>query len=117
MKTVKEVSREAMDVTRNIYLAGLGVAATVNDSAKGVFDKLVDKGAKTSEKLPERKLSETPAYNRLTDLRRKTTETVRKQVTGVMHGFGIPSRDEIAALRTSVEQLTEKVTAMTPKKA
>jgi len=117
MKTVKEMSREAMGMSRNIYLAGLGVAATVNDSAKGVFGKLVDKGAETSDKLPERKLSEMPAYSRMADLGKRTTETMSKQVKSVMTGFGIPTRSELEELNRSIEQLNARVANLTPKQA
>jgi poly(hydroxyalkanoate) granule-associated protein len=102
-------------MTRNVYFAGLGVAATVNDSTKSVFDKLVAKGTKTSDKKPELAVSEAPAVNRLKRYSQKTTQMVRKQVSGVIHGFGIPSRDEIQALTRSVEQLSTKVEKLSTK--
>ncbi|MDJ0839510.1 MAG: phasin family protein [Acidobacteriota bacterium] len=109
MKNIKEMGTDVYDFSHKFYLAGLGIAATVNDSGKKVFDQLVEKGSGTSEKMPKPKVMDNTLVNRLSDLGKQTTEKIQDRVASTISRFGIPSRDEIQALTRSVEQLTEKV--------
>ena len=115
MKNIKEISSDVFSISHKFYLAGLGIAATVNDSGKKVFDQLVEKGAGTSEKMPKPKVTENGLFNRLTDYGKQTTEKVQDRVSATVSRFGIPTREEIQALTRSVEQLTEKVQNLQPK--
>jgi len=118
MKNVKEIRTMAFGFGRNICMAGLGVVATANDSSRGLFGRLVEKGAaRTKQKDeapgPARKFGE-----KFTGMGRDTQDRIQSRVTAGLSRFGIPSRSEVLALTQSVENLTEKVQGLqTPSEA
>lgn len=114
MINVTDIRSQAYGMGRNVFLAGLGLAAVATDKSKSVFDQLVEKGSGTSEKIPTPNLKDNSLMNRLSDAGQKTADQVQSRIGGVMTRVGIPSRDEIQALTKSVEQLTEKVQALQP---
>lgn len=103
---------------RNVYLAGLGVAATVTDQYGRVFESLVDKGRTVSEKREEEP-TEKPAglSSKASDLKVKVETTVQTGITTALGRFGIPSQKEFNDLTKSIEVLTEKVQNMAAKDA
>lgn len=117
MKKITELGAEARDAGRNVVMAGLGVFATVNDTAVNMFNTLVEKGSGTSEKIKTPKVAEIPVVSRVTDFGKQAGEKVQDGFTTTLGRFGIPSRDEIQALTRSVEQLTDKVQNLQIKEA
>jgi len=108
MKNLKELSKPATDLTKNVFFAGLGVAATVEERSKKVFDNLVEKGRTTSSKLEE-KIKFPKVNERAKNLSEKINTRVKKGSTAVLNRLGVPGREEILDLTKSVELLTKKV--------
>jgi poly(hydroxyalkanoate) granule-associated protein len=110
---VMDMGAELKNYGRNMWLAGLGVVAVVDEEARNVFDQLVSKGEKV-EKDIEKKES---VFGKTVDNATETFKTVGKKVEdGVqkttetaLHTLGIPTHDEIQTLIRRVEQLTRKV--------
>jgi len=113
MKTVTNLTHGVLDTTKQLYLAGLGVAATVTDHSKKTFDALVEKGARYGQKEEgEVREAGMGLTGRVKGFADKAGSRIQEGVTGTLGRLGIPSREEIQALTRSVEQLTEKVKSM-----
>lgn len=118
-KMINDVKDRAFGTGRTFYLAGLGVAATVEGQFKGSFNSLVEKGRGVSDNKSESTTAKTREVvsDRVKDLTDKVGDTVQGGVVATLARLGIPSREEIHALTSSVEQLTTKVEAMQLKEA
>ena len=119
---ISNVKDRAFNTGRSFYLAGLGVAATVEGQFRGTFDNLVEKGRGVNENKEPKGESTTAktrevVSDRVKDLGNKVGDTVQGGVTATLARLGIPSREEIQALTTSVEMLTSKVESMQTKEA
>jgi len=116
MNMIHNLTTGILSTTKNIYLAGLGVAATVNDQAKSSFDTLVQKGeARSSRSHEDHKPRFTQKItDQVSQFAGKATSRVQDGLSSSLSRLGIPSRDEIKALTLSVEQLTEKVQTLQP---
>lgn len=111
MKKVMNLGNQAMDAGRNVFLAGLGVVATVEENYKKTFNQLVEKGKSTkgdvTEKVEEK--ADNLIVKRVKVLGNKVGENVQAGVGTVVTRLGLPTRKEIQELTKSVELLTEKV--------
>ena len=99
--------------TRKLWLAGLGTLSVVEEEGSEFFDELVKKGRKIEEKGRKR-LGQTRA-----ELESGTDELADKldrQVSGVLHKMGVPSRAQVQDLTVRVDQLTEQVEQLAPAK-
>lgn len=93
---------------RNVYLAGLGVAATITDQTGRVYGDFVEKGRSVKEKndTPNQKQG---LSSKAGELKGRVENRVQDSISGTLGRFGIPSQKEISDLTKSIEQLTEKV--------
>jgi len=117
---VEGLGREAMEIGRNVWLAGLGVVAEAETQGKEMFENLVKKG-ETFEARYRKGIDESveDAGDRLKKARSwvgartdKGLENVTDAFTRALHRFGVPTREDIRTLSQRVEQLTEKVEAI-----
>jgi len=108
MTIVTQLKEGVFGTTRQLYLAGLGVAVTVTDRSKKTFEHFVEKGQSVSKKV---NVSEetTSRSKRVREFADKATDRIQETVSGALGRLGIPTRDEVQALSRNVEQLTEKV--------
>ena len=104
---MKNMSEKLTGTGRSLYLAGLGVVATLESQSKGIFEQLVNKGKSQSEK----KVSEP---GKLRNLGHKWSRGVQNGVATVLGRFGLPTHQELQALTLSVEKLTVKVANLNP---
>lgn len=113
---VMNATRPALELGRNVYLAGLGIATTVADQYSNAFSSLVDKGRARNEKRAEEKGENEKKSPKVVtifkDYTEKTGEKLQDGVNSALNRIGIPSKQEIRDLTKSIEQLTEKVQAM-----
>ena len=99
---------------RNVWLAGLGLVATVNEEGREVFSNLVSEGRRLETR--ERRAFRS-AVNRASDrlgerfdtLRSKAQEGVQNVMAATLHRFGVPTHGDIAELEARVEQLGAQV--------
>ena len=115
---LKTIGSQALGAGRNLYFAGLGIAAISSDRTVKVFNGLVEKGRGTVDARqagPEE--SSANLKSKITGLGKAAGKRVNSGIDSVLGRLGIPSREEIRNLTRSVEQLTAKVSAVQPKAA
>jgi len=97
---------------RTMWWAGLGAVAAARDTGTQVFDALVEEG-KSWEQAERRRREETARrVRKMTDDRdavRATEERIQREVSRVLQRVGVPSRDEVEALREDIEELADRV--------
>jgi poly(hydroxyalkanoate) granule-associated protein len=95
---------------RNLWLAGLGAFAQVEEGGRDLFDRLVERGRpleerqkKTLEKVGD-KTSET-----VRDLGRLVQDTVEFEAQGALKRLGLLTRDDVRMLAARLETLAQKI--------
>jgi poly(hydroxyalkanoate) granule-associated protein len=113
MDSAKQLGDDVFAASRNLYLFGLGTAATAEREARGVFERMVARGedVEKSGKGAEKSLVD-KATGSAKELGRFIEDKVQATVTATLARAGVPSRAEIQTLIERVEQLTEKVDAL-----
>lgn len=106
---------------REVWLAGLGAMAAVEEEGSKWFNDLVKRGEKMEEE-GKKQLDE--AVSEVTERQEKATkavgesvegtvgtieETVSRAVRRVMERLDVPAREEVRTLSVKVEELTKKV--------
>ena len=118
------IPAEMLAAAQSIWLAGLGAVAVAQQEGGKLFSTLVEKGAE----LEKSGYSPAAAVDAVKDLAGNASDEVENawksvprfvdaQVTAALHRIGVPTRDEIAALMTRIDQLTlaiEQLKARTP---
>jgi len=113
---ITNATKPVLDLGRNIYLAGLGVATTVVDQYTTTFSTLVDKGRTRTEQRAKEKveteITSPKMFTMVKEYSAKAGDRVQDGVNHALNRIGIPSKQEIRDLTQSIEKLTEKVQAM-----
>ena len=111
--TVMDMGAELKSYGRNMWLAGLGVVAVVDEEARNVFDQLVSKGEKVEKEIEKKESVFGKTVDNATEtfktMGKKVEDGVQKTTETALHTMGIPTHDEIQTLIRRVEQLTRKV--------
>lgn len=122
MKQIREVAQElptdVMQAGRQVWLAGLGAAGIVTTGGEAVLSMLVEEGKrvkalKVSDVIEE--VVDTATLPVKTAVK-KIDATVQSTTKTMLARIGVPSRQEVAALTTRVEQLITKVESLNVKK-
>lgn len=110
---MEALSNDLKNASRNLWLASLGAASTVEANSRKLFDQLVDKGqhfaGKESAVLPEPLRQ---AGDKMKSYQQRFEERFEAGMTNALHRFGVPARDDITRLIDKVEKLTQKVEKM-----
>jgi len=102
---------------REVWLAGLGALATVEEEGTKLFNRLIDRGQKFEDErrseLEEatetvRKQSD-EALTQLEEASEETQSVVAESVNAALERFGVPTQKEVDALADKVEHLSEQV--------
>lgn len=124
LNKVKEMGNQALETSMNtgrtFYLAGLGVAATVEEQSRKVFDNLVEKGrGNVSQKSGESTLAKTKSAvtTRFKTVSDQVSDRFQSGLNSTLGFVGVPSRQEIRDLTASVEALTAQVQSLQAKGA
>lgn len=109
----RKARKETIKAGRNVWLAGLGAVAYADEEARGLFDRLVNKG-ETFEKEDRFGVGKAvdKAGSEVRDFGQKIESGVQDTVGGVLHRAGVPTQEEIRILIDRVEKLTAKVEAL-----
>lgn len=101
---------------KDVFMAGLGIVATIEEQGRQTFETLVEKGKKfeASDKTAISKTLQ-DARGKMMDFGKRIEDGVTGTTEAVLHRFGMPSHGEVQALITRVEQLTAKVEALSKK--
>jgi poly(hydroxyalkanoate) granule-associated protein len=117
VKLPREIAKDVSTRGRDVWLAGLGALATVEQEGTSLFgtlvkqgEKLVERGEKV-EKRGKEKVEELRG-----DLETRRGEVVQKVETNVyepvmeaLKRFGVPTREEVRELTGKVDALTRRV--------
>jgi polyhydroxyalkanoate synthesis regulator phasin len=95
--------REMAGFGREIWLAGLGTLATVDEEGKEVFDRMVERG-KEVESHRRARLSE-----RRDKVAQAFEENIYEPLVGALKRAGVSTREEVHDLATRVEALAQQV--------
>lgn len=121
MKQIREVAQElptdVMQAGRQVWLAGLGAAGVVTTGGEAVLSMLVEEG-KRVRKMKVADMIEDVVESATTPVKaavEKIDATVQSTTKTVLARIGVPSRLEVQALTTRVEQLISKVESLNVK--
>ena len=102
---------------REVWLAGLGALATVEEEGSKLFGRLVDRGAEFEEER-RRELKEAgekareqgdEALAQIEEASEETQSLLMDTVNTALERFGVPTRSEVDRLSERVESLTKQV--------
>lgn len=102
---------------REVWLAGLGALATVEEEGSKLFSRLVDRGEDFEEERREEleEASETvreqsdEALAQIEEAGEETQSLLMDTVNTALERFGVPTRSEVDRLSDKVETLTEQL--------
>jgi len=116
---VSQLQDGVVDGSKDIWLAGLGALATVEEEGSKVFDNLVNKGKERESKGKKQ------IEGALDNLKKKREEvsttfegsisTLEEQLSSVFERFGVPSKKEMESLASKVDTLNKNVQALAQK--
>jgi poly(hydroxyalkanoate) granule-associated protein len=102
---------------RDVWLAGLGALATVEEEGTKLFSRLVDRGkAFEEERREELKAASEKAREQrdealaqIEEAGEETQSLLMDTVNTALERFGVPTRNEVDRLSKKVEKLSEQV--------
>jgi poly(hydroxyalkanoate) granule-associated protein len=113
-----QVGKDVRELSRNVWLAGLGAVGSVDEQGRAIFHQLVERGEKLGNELSE-KLGDRVGFDvrkplqdagdRFKAFSDKLEDRFEHRMTRTLHRFGVPARDDVQQLIERVEQLTLKV--------
>ena len=95
---------------RNLWLAGLGAVAEVEDGGRELFDRLVERGVPLEGK--QKKLAETvteKANKAVRSVSKLVEETVEFESRGMLKRLNLMTREDIKILSARLETLSKKI--------
>ncbi len=120
----QNVAEMMIDTTRDVFYAGLGVFATIEEEARDAFDALVREGKQVEKGRPNTLTAkavvevedevrdaerEAKAAGRKVEALSKDLEARIVEAVGtVLHRMNVPTRDDIESLKKSVDRLNKK---------
>ncbi len=110
--------KQMVGVGRDVWLAGLGAVATVEEEGTSLFTTLVKRG-EVLEGAGRKRLvaARTGLVDRQKTLTQTVEETVYEPLLKAMSRFGVPTRGEIKDLTAKVDALTHQVDLLVTKMA
>jgi len=119
-QAAEQPQSELTERGREVWLAGLGALATVEEEGTKLFGRLVDRGQEFEEKrrhaLEEatEKMRERSdeALSQLEDAGEETQSMLSSSINTALERFGVPTRDEVDDLASKVDHLSQQVEAL-----
>jgi poly(hydroxyalkanoate) granule-associated protein len=108
---------------REVWLAGLGALASVEEEGNKVFNKLVEKGtdfeARGKKQIDELYTDVSDKYKEVeSKVKSKFTKAeneIDENIQEIIHKMGVPTKEEISELTAQVEKLVKKVDTLAKK--
>ncbi|MGB5293623.1 MAG: phasin family protein [Thermoanaerobaculia bacterium] len=120
-KSKTDVQNEVVQSAQKIWLAGIGALATAEEEGSKLFNSLVKKGegfeAQGKQRVGDVRARVEQIVGQAEGSMERLGDALDEKVADAIKRLGVPSRDEIAQLTKSVEELTVKVDSLkaTPK--
>ena len=102
--------RELLSAGRNLWLAGLGAVAELEEGSRGMFDRLVERGRPMEKR--QRKVMEDlgdRTGDTVREMRKLLQESVEYEGKGVLKKLGVLTRDDLKVLVARVDTLALKI--------
>lgn len=105
--------------SRDIWLAGLGAFATVEEEGSKFFNNLVERGKKREKKNKEqidevyKKIDK--GQKEVTSRLEETMNMIEKKFEDALDRMGVPTRKEVQNLMTKVDKLSDRVDNLSKK--
>jgi poly(hydroxyalkanoate) granule-associated protein len=102
---------------REVWLAGLGALATVEEEGTKLFNRLVDRGqefederrSKLEEATEKVREQSDEALTQLEEASEETQSVVAESVNAAFDRFGVPTQKEVDDLADKVDHLSQQV--------
>lgn len=106
----EKTRRELASAGRNLWLAGLGAVAEVEESGRGLFDRLVERGRpmETKQRQTFEKLGDKTGTT-VRELGKLVQDTMEYETRGVLKRFGLLTRDDVKILAARLDTLAKKI--------
>lgn len=122
-KKKEDRTEQLSERAREIWLAGLGALASVEEEGSKLYQNLVKKGedfeGKSKEQVDSVLDSVSENYKKVekqfSDAFSKAEDTFEESVAKVVKGLGVPTQDEVSSLTKKVDKLTRKVEDLSDK--
>ncbi len=113
----ESLQEELTERGREVWLAGLGALATVEEEGTKLFNRLVDRGQEFEEERRETLKEATEkarkqgdeALAQLEEAGEETQSALSESVNSALERFGVPTRKEVDDLTEKVEHLSHQV--------
>ncbi len=113
----EDMQKELADRGRDVWLAGLGALATVEEEGSKLFARLVERG-KEYENLSAKQVKE--LTERVSEQQKKAIEQAEETTTAAqsavantmdkaLERFGVPTRSEVTDLSEKVDLLSKQI--------
>ncbi len=112
-ETFDRARRELREAGRNLWLAGLGAVAGVEEGSREwhqVFDRLVERGRPVGERQ-RKALDEIEERTGTTvrEMKKLFEDTVQYESKSLLERFGLMTRDDVKVLAARIDALATKV--------
>lgn len=116
-KTFEDMQKEWAERGRDVWLAGLGALATVEEEGSKLFARLVERG-KEYESLSAKQIKE--LTERVSEQQKKAIKQAEETTTAAQSAFantvdkaferfGVPTRSEVNDLSKKVDKLSKQI--------
>ena len=120
-KTAKDLQNELTERGRDVWLAGLGALATVEEEGTKLFNNLVDRGrsfeSKRRKEIEEaREQAEKQGSEVLSQLEEASEGTrtmLTNAVDNALQRFNVPTQKEVDKLSKKVDALSKQIDTLT----
>ncbi len=120
---VNQIQEDVVERSRDIWFAGLGAFATIEEEGTKFFNNLVEKGKEREEKGKKRLEGiSKDIEDKRDDLRKEwnsrmedTLKMLEEKFEGVLDRMGIPTRKEVQELINKVDKLSDRVSTLSKK--
>jgi poly(hydroxyalkanoate) granule-associated protein len=116
----EDLQKELADRGRDVWLAGLGALATVEEEGSKLFTRLVERGKEIESASAKQidEMSERAADQQKKAIERAEENTLAAQtafantVDKALERFGVPTRSEVSTLSEKVDLLSKQIDAL-----
>lgn len=113
---IQQINHDAREISRRMWLAGLGTVSTVDEAGRSLWSELVERGKKAEKARGDIAQNVRDAGDkinvRVTETRERFERGVEESMTTVLHRLGAPTRQDVEQLIDRVEKLTLKVESL-----
>lgn len=114
------IQNELRERSRDVWLAGLGALATVEEEGTKLFNTLIDRGKSFEESRRQQLEEATEAAEKQSKEALETIEKASKETSSAfadtfnqaLERFGVPTRKEVDRLSEQVSRLSDQVDAL-----